>query len=275
MAADLAPATESLISIRAGSFDMGSASDDPQRFGHESLHSVTLTRSFHLGSTEVPWSLWNSVRDWALRNGYETLSTGNNGFRGKAGEDHPVVFVSWWDAVQWCNARSEMESLQPVYYTRADFDLQSVVRQQRSAIYARWKATGYRLPSEAEWEYAYRVGTPIQNIGSQSAAEFTEQGWNAKNSATNTHAVATKPANRLGVYDMPGNVWEWCWDWDAEYLQRATRDPTGPAEGILKAMRGGSWTSPIHNLRPAHRHAYPPHQRFYNIGFRIARTNSD
>ncbi|TVR50843.1 MAG: formylglycine-generating enzyme family protein, partial [Puniceicoccaceae bacterium] len=275
--------SEEFALVPAGSFIMGSPLDEPGRLPDESQVAVTLARPFHLGRTEVPWSLWNKVRDWARVNGYSDISPGRNGFNGPDGEDHPVVKVSWWDAVRWCNARSEMEGREPVYYSRADFDSGAVIRTGMPPIFANWHARGYRLPTEAEWEYACRAGTqtafstgpaagpvdaclPDENLGAA--------GWHCANSEGNTHPARGRASNAFGLYDMHGNADEWCWDWFGPYdAARVLLDPTGPATGTQRILRGGNWMSVPAEARSAHRHALAPSTRFYSIGFRLAVTH--
>lgn len=262
-----------LILIPAGTFEMGSPVHEKDRFNDEVLHTVILSNRFYLGETEVSWTLWNKVRDWALVNGYRELSVGNNGFNGPENEDHPVVAVTWWDAIQWCNARSEMEGLTPVYYRSNRFTPENVIRNGMPTVYANTLASGYRLPTEAEWEYAYRAGTrSAYAMGSGDEDSFNQSGWHRMNSERNTHPCGDKPPNPRGLRDMHGNAWEWCWDWYGDYPKGEVKDPRGPSSGTARILRGGSWMNPPSHARSAYRHHLAPSTVFYTIGFRIARN---
>ena len=260
-------AAEEFVLVSAGTFQMGSESNEVHRLPDETAHSVTLTRDFYLGKTEVSWTTWNRVRDWAIQNGYNDLGMGTNGFRAPEGEVHPVVGVTWWDAIQWCNARSEMEGKTPVYYSDPSFTSASVVRTGYPWVYFNREVDGYRLPTEAEWEYASRAGSD----GAEK--NLLDQGWFKENAEKNTHPGGIKEPNALGLFDMPGNAWEWCWDWYGEYELETVRDPIGPSEGTTRIVRGGCWMNPAHFGRPAYRHSLATGTFFFTIGFRVAQNS--
>jgi len=180
------------------------------------------------------------------------------------GGNNPVAQVRWSDAVRFCNKRSEAEGLQPCY------DLQT------------WKcnfeATGYRLPTEAEFEYACRAGTSTAYISGSSPAKLGDFAWFEKNSGGHPHPVGQKRANAWGLYDVCGNLWEWCNDfYQVEYYGSSARqDPRGPLEGKTRVVRGGSWRAPAENCRPGYRYNENPGYADvcfgYDIyGFRCAR----
>ena len=126
----------------------------------------------------------------------------------------------------------------------------------------------YRLPTEAEWEYACRAGT----TGAYSGSNLDEIGWYNSNSGNKTHPVGQKKANAWGLYDMHGNVWEWTEDWYGTYSSGNVTDPTGASSGSVRVFRGGSWAGPAENLRSAFRLTYTPSYRYDNLGFRLLRT---
>jgi formylglycine-generating enzyme required for sulfatase activity len=128
---------------------------------------------------------------------------------------------------------------------------------------------GYRLPTEAEWEYACRAGTTTAYNTGDIINDNT--GWYSTNSGSKTQQVGLKPANAWGLYDMHGNVWEWCWDWYKEDITEDNTDPTGAVIGFLRVQRGGSWYDFGWNLRSARRDCYTPSFRYYDIGFRLVR----
>jgi len=170
---------------------------------------------------------------------------GSNPSRWK-GDKNPVEQVRWSDAVRFCNKRSEAESLQPCY------DLQT------------WKcnfdATGYRLPTEAEWEYACRAGTTTPYFFGDNPAKLGDYAWFDKNSGGRPRPVGQKQPNPWGLYDMAGNVWEWCNDfYKVDYYREAPRqDPRGPTEGQNKVLRGGAWRFSPENCRSGYRYNENP-----------------
>ncbi len=234
-----------MVSIPAGTFSMGSASFTP-------IHPVTLS-AFYLDRTEVTKDMWDGVRTWALTNGY-TLSSAS----GKAA-NHPVQSMDWHNAVRWCNARSAREGLTPCYTNKNG----TLFKTGNFAGGCNWSANGYRLPTEAEWEYAARgTGTTnrfpwidcneIQhtraNYWSYAGTPYDTSLTRGYNPAyTNGAMPYTSPAgafsaNAYGLQDMAGNVFEWCWDYyKSPYLTTPSLNPRGPATGSGHIIRGGSW----------------------------------
>ncbi|MCX6886003.1 MAG: SUMF1/EgtB/PvdO family nonheme iron enzyme [Verrucomicrobia bacterium] len=194
--------------------------------------------------------------------------------------------VNWYDVVKWCNARSEQAGQVPVYYT--DAGLTVVYRSGEVAPYANWSAKGYRLPTEAEWEKAARGGLagqrfPWGNLISQTNANYTgatgsyayDLGPNGYNplgllgGAPYTSPVGSFAPNGYGLYDMAGNVWQWCWDWYGTPYAGGT-DPRGVSTGSGRVLRGGSWSGNASICRSAFRVNYAPAHGFNNLGFRSA-----
>jgi len=173
--------------------------------------------------------------------------------------DLPVAGVTWFDAVDFCNRLSEREGLQPAYQIDGDV--------------AEWdpSADGYRLPTEAEWEYAARAGEYSRFAGSDHADAVA---WHRGNALELLQPVARKSPNGLGLYDMSGNVCEWVWDRYGPYpVAEETRDPTGPADGEFRVQRGGSVYSPAADVRVARRHIDGrPDESRPQVGFRLARS---
>ncbi|GHU51713.1 hypothetical protein FACS1894200_12130 [Spirochaetia bacterium] len=124
------------------------------------------------------------------------------------------------------------------------------------------------MPTEAEWEYACRAGTTTPYF---SGSSVDTAGWYTSNSGNKTHPVGTKQANAWGLYDMHGNVWEWCWDWYSDYSSASQTDTGGAASGSYRVLRGGSWSNSAQDLRSAFRDFYSPAGSFCNLGFRLAR----
>lgn len=275
-----------MIRINAGEFDMGDSHDN---LIDAIKHSVTLGK-FQIGKYEVTKELWDEVRDWGLNNGYKKIDPGISKDKG-----HPVCGVSWWDAVLWCNAYSEKEKLQPVYYANGNImrgiDLSIVPVPD-------WSANGYRLPTEAEWERAARShkksarfvwGDKIshddanyQNINLDQIpySDRNSRGYHpmyAKNEMPHTSPVGSFKNRKNEPQDLAGNVTEWCWDWYDEkyYSVSEAKDPKGPPSGLGRVVRGGSWLHDAGFLRVAHRTYFSPQQVLNNVGFRVVQSMKD
>lgn len=180
--------------------------------------------------------------------------------RGQSEMQHPVIHVSWNDAVAFCNWLSEKDGLQKAYTGSG------------SNIEVDLSANGYRLPTEAEWEFAARGGTRSSEYEYCGGNDLASVAWFKNNSGTNTNPVALKEPNELGLYDMSGNVWEWCWDIYAPYSSQEENNPKGGYAGAKRTLRGGSWSLPPAFNRVTNRDSYAPVMRNFNGGFRVARS---
>ncbi|HQO09088.1 MAG TPA: SUMF1/EgtB/PvdO family nonheme iron enzyme [Clostridiales bacterium] len=237
-----------MVFVEGGTFQMGSTSGDQDE---KPVHNVTLS-DFYIGKTEVTQAQYQAV-------------IGENPCCFKD-DNLPIVNVSWYDAVNFCNRLSEMEGLD-ICYSENDFK-----------ITCNFKAKGYRLPTEAEWEYAARGGNNSKGYkysGSNNADDV------ASEYGSNPYSVAAKQPNEIGIYDMSGNVWEWCFDWYRSYMNSPSNNPTGPSSGyniicsgiwdhfvgFCRVLRGGDW-----KYRCVDRYYYPPWRRINRVGFRVART---
>jgi formylglycine-generating enzyme required for sulfatase activity len=240
--------------IAAGqSFQMGEAGlDDP-------VHQVTFTKDFWMDTTEVEQT------DFLALMGF-------NPSKFKGISKGPVEGATWFDAVLFCNARSKRDGLDSIYaYTAKTKVGESCTGLTGLAIdYSR---TGYRLPTEAEWEYACRSGAKGSFYWGDADDDTTmgEYAWFYANSGSTTHPVAGKQANYFGLYDLSGNVEEWCNDWFGDYSVDAQQDPTGPISGSYRVLRGGSWDRGAHYLRSASRTYVAPSPQVANDGFRLCR----
>ena len=233
-----------MVRIAPGELWMGSPSGEEDRRSNETRHRVSITQGFAIGTTEVTQALYEAVM-------------GENPSRFKGGRN-PVEQVSWHDAVKLCNRLSEQEGLQPAYRISGE-----TVTWDRTA-------NGYRLPTEAEWEYAARGGGEQVYSGSNDIGDV---GWYSSNSGERTHEVGGKQANGWGLYDMTGNVWEWVWDWYGSYPSGAVTDPVGPSTGSSRVYRGGSWYRSPGSARVAYRSRIVPGLRGSYLGFRLARSS--
>ena len=173
------------------------------------------------------------------------------------GAQCPVEKVSWLDAIGYVNALSKKEGLPACY------DTSGKVIGGRTV----YDCKGYRLPTEAEWEYAARGGTTGARYGDLDAVA-----WHRGNSGDKTHPVGKRRPNKFGLYDMLGNVWEWCHDWSGKYPSGSQRDPKGPSSGSYRVHRGGSWYAYAWRVRAANRTGGTAGGRHVNLGFRPARS---
>lgn len=226
-----------MVYIPPGTFMMGSPPSEKGRYDDEKQYQVTLTKGFYIGVTEVTQGQWKRIM-------------GNNPSHFKScGDACPVDQISWNECGEFILRLNTQE-----------------------------KTRRYRLPTEAEWEYACRAT-------SQSAfanGDITEKdcgydpnldkvGWYCRNSGGKTHPVAQKKPNSWGLYDMHGNVWEWCNDWYGEYPSIPAIDPKGPSSGSNRVFRGGGWDLSARRCRSAFRDKYSPNVKYKLLGFRLAR----
>lgn len=258
---------DSLVLVEGATFLMGSPADEPWRGEDEAQYEVTLT-SFYIAPFETTRAQYASIMGDAAQAG-----TG-------AGSDLPVVDVTWEQAISYCNALSEKEGLEPAY-----------VISDSQVIWDR-SANGYRLPTEAEWEFACRAGTTTPfntetSINPDTEANYYghypyeiegnyfEQGVLETKPGTYRQApitVGSFAPNALGLYDMHGNAAEWVWDAYGPYPETAQDNPVGAASGILRVNRGGGWNDFAKNLRSAYRAALSADTSSPSVGFRVARN---
>ncbi|MCL2186859.1 MAG: formylglycine-generating enzyme family protein [Treponema sp.] len=237
------------VHIKGGTFMMGSPENEPDRLDVETQHQVTVS-SFYMCKFTVTQKEYREV-----------MEKNPSGFKG---DNLPVENVSWFDAIEYCNMLSQKEGLNPVYIIKG-----TTVTWNRK-VNGSLETSGYRLPTEAEWEYACRAGTTTAyNTGSN----FNDNtGWFYSNSGNSTHSVGQKPANAYGLFDMHGNVYEWCWDWYGNYPSGAQTDPMGAVSGTHRVARCGCWLISAEFTRSAARGYGSPDGRNIHVGFRVVRS---
>lgn len=270
------------VLVPAGSFSMGSPESERgrQHYPNETRHTVTLTRSFYISPTEIAFQQYRATWEHAGAFGYIDLGPGYTNLELDPYGLRPVAGVSWYDAVKWLNLRSEMTGRTPVYYSSPVSSSLSVVRTGMPDVYVDGSADGFRLPTEAEWEYACRAGTttafytgPITYTASSPVdPNLNVAGWYGGNSGGGAKAVAGKQPNAWGLHDTHGNVWEWCWDWEATFTASPRTDPTGPAEGTMRVLRGGGFWGGAGYCRSASRYSLYPDLASIELGFRAVTT---
>jgi formylglycine-generating enzyme required for sulfatase activity len=265
--------------IPGGTFVMGDTLDGES---DAALTDVTVS-PYYMDINLVSYSQWQAVYAWAAGHGYNFVDAG----LGKA-TNYPVETVDWYDAVKWCNARSQQAGQTPVYYTEASFT--HVYTNGEVTPYPNWSASGFRLPTEAEWEMAARGGlvgqrfpwgdtisclteANIDGFPGELVYDVGALGQNPFFTATGvpfTSPVAFYPANGFGLYDMAGNVDEWCWDWYGTPYAAQT-NPHGPATGTYRVTRGGDWGHSAAAARCAARESDAPTFITTDIGFRCVK----
>jgi formylglycine-generating enzyme required for sulfatase activity len=252
-----------LLAVPAGTFEMGcTAGQSGCQTDESPAHTVTLSQGFWMGETEVTQGQWLAV-----------MGTSPSALT-SCGAGCPVESVSWYDALSFANSVSASESLAPCYDLSActgtvgsTFACSAVgVNSPTSSVYG---CEGYRLPTEAEWEYGARAGNDLLYAGSNDADDVA---WYSSNSSSTSHEVAQKDSNNWGLYDMSGNVWEWVWDGAAAYGAAPVVDPVA-APSTTRVLRGASWDNTADAVRVSYRFDEPnADSRYDRLGFRIVRT---
>ncbi len=277
-----------LIYVPPGEYYVGSQTGS---YDYAANANQTLTKGYWIAETEVTYELWHEVYSWATANGYTFANAGREGNDGSTGAApttaklEPVTYINWRDAMVWCNAISEKMGHDPVYYTDSSFSnpIRTVTNTgtldttagHEDNPYVDWAASGYRLPREVEWEIAARgAGPSTDSYGTTYAGSDTvgDVAWYSSNSNGKTHSVAQKQANEIGLYDMSGNVFEWCWDWyDGSYPAESS-DCDGPDAGSYRMQRGGSWNDSVSFCEVVDRDNFYPYFEYFSYGFRPVRT---
>jgi formylglycine-generating enzyme required for sulfatase activity len=263
------PIPGDMVRISGGVFTMGSLASEASRSSNEVPHQVMVS-SFYIGKYEVTQKEWVDV-----------MGTNPSYFKG---DNLPVERVSWYDVIEYCNKRSIKEGLTPAYTidkTRSDGNNSNGNDEVKWVVTWNRNASGYRLPTEAEWEYACRAGTTTPFFTGNNITT-NHANYNGNNPYNNnakgvyrgqTWAVGSGTPNPWGLYNMSGNVWEWCWDWYGSYASGTQTDPMGVSSGSYRVPRGGSWSYDGQNLRSASRFNYAASYRNNDLGFRLLRPS--
>jgi formylglycine-generating enzyme required for sulfatase activity len=259
-----------MVQIPGGTFQMGSNNTSLESLigNGEPVHSVTVS-SFYMDTTLVTQA------------SYQALMGVNPSYfdTGALAPRKPVESVTWFDAVLYCNARSKQDGYDTIYSYTTITGTPGNGCTDLGSLAMDFTKHGYRLPTEAEWEYACRAGSTADYYWGQcyppqttaDTAEISAHAWWCYNSPNGTQPVAIKPANAWGLHDMSGNVWEWCNDWYGNYSSGSQTDPTGPTAGSYRVLRGGSWYDGGDVLCAAYRGSYLPGGWNLYLGFRCVR----
>ncbi len=243
------PGLLEMVVLPGGQFWMGSADEDIEAYDTERpRHRVTLS-SFWMARTPVTRRLYQKI-----------MRKGRSEWEQEVDDMLPANYLDWFDAVRFCNALSRYRGYAPCYR-----EGEKGWEQDRSA-------DGFRLPTEAEWEYAARAGTQTRWSFGDDPAELGRYAWFVENAGNQLHPVGQKESNDWGLYDMAGNVWEWCWDLYGRYTVDSTINPEGPLKGDTGVLRGGAFWDVPWVLRSADRSDVVPEGRDVDVGFRCVRV---
>ncbi len=258
---------EQMVRVNRGSFQMGNVSNDKEGDSDEKpVHAVTFTYDFWIGKTEVTFEEYDAFCVEA-----EKRKPSDSGWgRG----NRPVINVSWWDAIAYCNWLSKKEGIPVAYQEKGEREEGSLLDRDGTVTTDIAKAEGYRLPTESEWEFSARGGQNSKGFKYSGSNDPNEVTWYNVNSRGKTQPVGQKKPNELGLYDMSGNVWEWCHDWYCSYASTTRTIPTPSGADAYRIERGGCWGGLAQLCRVACRGFLTPESSLFRSGFRLARTIS-
>lgn len=232
-----------MIKVEGGTFTMGATSEQGTDAASDEkpTHSVTLS-DYYIGQTEVTQGLWKAVMGTTVRQQRDKADK-SWPLRGE-GNNYPMYYINWEEC-------------------------QAFVNKLNSLLFSQLVGRRFALPTEAQWEYAARGGKKSKGYKYSGSNTLSSVAWYDDNSGSSTHTVATKSANELGLYDMSGNVCEWCQDWYGDYSSGSQSNPSGPSSGSARVGRGGGWRFNARNCRVSYRNYFTPTDRGHNLGFRV------
>ena len=268
---------EGFVLVEAGTFQMGSNEGDSD---NQPVHEVTITKPFYMGKYEVTQAVYEKYCSYGSSSPSSSYGDGDN---------YPAYYVSWYDALVYCNKRSMAEELTPCYSISSSTnpedwgDVPTSSNSTWNAVECNWNANGYRLPTEAEWEYAARAGdNTVESLtysGTSDVNQLGDYAWYSDSANDNTHEVGKKLPNAFGLYDMSGNVWEWCWNWYTDSYDTEVEggsDPTGSSAWSFRVFRGGGWFDLSGSCAVSYRYGnYPNGRDNFGLGFRVVRASSN
>ncbi len=252
-----------MVFVKGGTFQMGS-NDWPNKSDEQPVHSVTLN-DFYIDKYAVTFKEYDEYCEDTGRDEPDSDDWGRR--------QRPVIEVSWYDAIRYCNWRSRKEGLEPCYHLGADTDIEDYDDDDLKDVVCDFTKNGYRLSTEAEWEYAARDGNKSCGYQYAGSNNIDEVAWYEDNSDDKTHPVGAKRANKLSIYDMSGNVCEWCWDWFGDYSSSSQTNPKGADSGSERVLRGCGWRYSNACNGVANRNADDPADGSYLFGFRLVRSS--
>jgi formylglycine-generating enzyme required for sulfatase activity len=264
--------------VPSASYWMGSNTNQALESNVTPVTYVTLS-SFYISKYETTYAEWTNVVNWATNNGYSfDTPAGADGYNPSGvAIQNPVVSIDWYDCIKWCNALSEWEGRTPCYYTSSNFAAGTVYRTgdiNLSNYMVNMATNGYRLPTEAEREYAERGGASYSTFywgESTNVSVISNYAWYSGD-CSGTYQVGLLAPNSLGLYDIAGNVYNWCWDWWSNYSGTNEANPLGPVTGSYRILRGGSCRTGSSILESAYRNNSSPSGGNDDIGLRPVRT---
>jgi formylglycine-generating enzyme len=262
-----------MIYVEGGAYVMGKT-DDGGAFDDQQAHQVKVS-SFFIGKYEITQKQWLEVMgdDYRASDRPDTFLLPSVW----EGDNLPKESVSWYESLEFCNKLSALEGLLPCYKINKnvkDSKNQNSDDEYKWTVSCNWSASGYRLPTEAEWEYAARGGNKSKGYEYSGSNDVGVVAWYNSNSDSKTHLVGQKLSNELGIYDMSGNIWEWCWDWyDKDYYSVSIyNNPYGAVAESTRVLRGGSWRYYDRQCRIDRRFNFEPYGLSYTFGFRVCRA---
>ncbi len=267
---------DDFVKVEAGTFQMGS--NEGNEF-NKPVHNVTISKAYYMSVHEVTQAKYNAVM------GDNPSKYKTDAVADETQENRPVECVSWYMAIVYCNKLSAAKNLKPCYTISGSTDpaawgaIPTLIDSTWETVKCDFTADGYRLPTEAEWEYAARAGdTSVNELtwsGTKIESSLRDYAWYRDSAKAKTHEVKKKTANKWGLYDMSGNVYEWCWDRYSAYASEAQTEPTGGASNSNRISRGGCFFNNSSYCAVSYRDFISPNFQDKSIGFRVCRSGSN